>query len=123
MKMETINDNKTELEEKIIALARMADEKKAQDVQALDLQGIHSYLNYFLIMTANSSLHAKSLARDIKDKLHELGIQTHGHVDNQSPDWIVFDCFWLVIHIFQEDSRQFYALDKLWADAGKIAWS
>lgn len=110
------------MEEKIKSLAQFIDSKKGVDIQILDLRKIHSYLNFFLIASADSILHAKSIVRDIRKNIKEFEIDRIGYLDEQSPDWIVVDCFWLVIHIFTPKTREFFALEKLWGDARKIEW-
>ena len=105
------------MEQKIKALGKFIDSKKGEDISILDLRKIHSYLSFFLIVSASSVLHAKSLVRDIKKNLTELEIGKYMALDDRSPDWIVIDCIWLVIHIFTPNTREFFGLEKLWADA------
>lgn len=111
-----------ETQKQIISLAKFIDSKKGENLSVLDLRGVHTYLNYFILVTANSVLHAKSLAKDIRNNLSVFEIESNGVPDDQSPDWIVIDSFWLIIHIFTADTREFFALDRLWADAKKLKW-
>ncbi len=112
----------TDVEKKLAALALFIDGKKGEEISIMDLRSIHSYLNYFMIVSANSVIHARSLAKEIRNHLSVFEIDANGVPDDQSPDWIVIDCFWLIIHIFIPDTRRFFALDKLWADARQIEW-
>ncbi len=92
------------------------DEKKALDPVFMDLRKVNSYLEYFLIATGNSQIHCRALARDITRFLHEKGLKEHGEHDLHS-EWIILDFSGLVVHIFTEELRSYYQLEKLWADA------
>lgn len=96
------------------------DEKKASDPVFLDLRKVNSYLEFFLIATGNSQIHCRALARDISKFLFENGLKEHGKHDLNS-EWIILDFGGLVVHIFTEEIRSYYQLEKLWADAEKIS--
>lgn len=97
----------------------LLDEKKGENIISLDLTPIHSYLEFFVIVTAQSRLHSVSLAHALQDKLKEKGFHK-----NLSPEmnsgWIVLDYFEIVFHIFIEEEREYYNLEKLWQDAEKL---
>jgi len=92
------------------------DEKKAADPIFMDLRKVNSYLDYFLIATGNSQIHCRALARDIVKFLYGKGIKEHGKHDLNS-EWIILDFGGLIVHIFTEEMRSYYELEKLWADA------
>lgn len=95
------------------------DEKKAIDPVFMDLRKVNSYLDYFIIATGNSQTHCRALARDISRFLFEKGIKEHGNHDLNS-EWIILDFGGLIVHIFTEEMRAYYQLEKLWADAETI---
>jgi len=95
------------------------DEKKALDPVFMDLRKVNSYLEFFLIATGNSQIHCRALARDIIRFLYEKGFKEHGQHDMNS-DWIILDFGGLIVHIFTEELRSYYQLEKLWADAETI---
>lgn len=95
------------------------DEKKAIDPVFMDLRKVNSYLEYFLIATGNSQIHCRSLARDISKFLYEKGLKESGKHDLNS-EWIILDFGELIVHIFTEDMRSYYQLEKLWGDAEKL---
>jgi ribosome-associated protein len=95
------------------------DEKKAIDPLLMDLRKVNSYLDFFLIATGNSQIHCRSLARDIVKFLNARGIKEYGRHDLNS-EWIILDFGDLIVHIFTEETRSYYQLEKLWADAEKI---
>jgi len=92
------------------------DEKKAEDSVFMDLRKVNSYLDFFLITTGNSQIHCRALARDIVKFLHEKGVKEYGKHDLNS-EWIILDFGGLIVHIFTEEMRSYYQIEKLWADA------
>ena len=94
-----------------------AQEKKAADLVSLELKGITTIADYFLIMSVNNSRLAQALADHICEKLKEAGanlLRMEGYRDSR---WVLLDFGSLVIHIFLHEERQYYNLEKLWADA------
>ncbi len=94
-------------------------DKKAIDPVALDLREVNSYLDYFIIATGNSHMHCRSLAKEVRKFFSEQGISEMGKPDLDS-GWIALDYADIIVHIFTEDLRVYYQLEKLWADAAKI---
>jgi ribosome-associated protein len=95
------------------------DEKKAVEPLLMDLRKINSYLDFFLIATGNSQIHCRSLARDTVKFLTAKGLKEYGKHDLNS-EWIILDFGDLIVHIFTEEMRTYYQLEKLWADAEKF---
>jgi ribosome-associated protein len=96
--------------------ARVLGEKKADDIVLLNLMGVNSFLDYFLIATANSIIHARALAREVQRFFGEHGIRERNRPLMDSP-WIVLDYSEIVVHIFTREGREFYQLERLWEDA------
>jgi len=94
-------------------------DKKAEDPVFLDLRKVNSYLSYFLIITGNSQIHCRSLAREAISFMSDHGISSFGKPD-YSTEWIALDMGDLVIHVFTEETRELYGLEKLWADADRV---
>ncbi len=100
--------------------AALVLEKKGADLCLLDVKEVNSFFNYFLITTGNSHTHCRALARELGKAMQSRGIKLKSKPNIYS-GWIVMDYDELVIHIFTEDMRKFYQLEKLWADAPKIS--
>ncbi len=98
--------------------ATLVLEKKGADVCLLDLKDVNSFFNYFLLTSGNSHTHCRALARELEKYINSRGMKLNTKPNIHS-GWIVLDYDELVIHIFTEDMRQFYQLEKLWADAPK----
>lgn len=104
-----------------LAAARTAAENRGTDIKVLDMRQQTSWFDYFVIATGTSrrQLHAiseeidRTLEVDLKDR--RIGIE--GYDESR---WIVLDYGSVVIHLFDEETRQFYSLEELWADAVKV---
>ena len=114
MKLTTLTiDNVIELSR---GCARLLDEKKATDIILLDLREINSYLDFFIICTGNSLIHCKALAKEAQVYFKKAGLKEKNKPNMLSP-WIAIDYDEIVVHIFTEETRTYYQLEKLWADA------
>jgi len=105
--------------EKILKIAANAlNEKKARELMAVEVSELTALTGYFLIATATSSTHVRSLADEVEEKLEEAGVRPH-HIEGKTTGWIAMDYESVIIHIFLKDQREFYGLDRMWSD-GKI---
>lgn len=96
---------------------RLALSKKAFDVKILTLKSLSSVCDYFVIASGEADMHVKAIARTIDESLAEEGIKPLHREGLTEGNWILLDYVDVVIHIFQEPTRRFYALEKLWGDA------
>ena len=101
-------------------IGEIIDNKKGQDIAILNVSKITSITDYYVIATANNTVHAKSLCDEIEDKLKPLGIAPKNIEGYQSAMWILMDFENVIVHIFYEDTRKFYDLERLWMDAERI---
>jgi ribosome-associated protein len=102
-------------------IAHAAADKKAEDVVAIDLRGISSFTDFFVICSGTSEPHLKAIAGEI----HERAKKEHGAkpmaVDGYPvSQWIVADYTDVVVHIFNAEKRAFYSLEDLWSDAPRL---
>jgi ribosome-associated protein len=97
-----------------------AQSKKALDLVLLDLRGIASFADYFLICNGTSTPQNQAISNEIEKKLKEAG-RTVTHIEGYNrAEWILMDYSDLVVHIFSPVSRQFYSLERLWRDVPRI---
>jgi len=99
---------------------RIAEDKKAKDVVVLNLKGISIMSDYFIILSGESSIHMRSIAQELGRKLREEKVRLINPKDFMNDRWILMDFGAVVVHIFSEEGRQFYQLERLWADAKKM---
>jgi len=98
-------------------IAKLALEKKAEDVVILDLRKLTKVVDFFVICSAESSLQVKAIVDHITEKLEERGIRAW-HVEGyENLQWVLIDYVDVVAHVFLRETREFYALERLWGDA------
>ena len=103
-----------QLLEKVIGLAQ---NKKARDLISLKLSGLTLIADYFIIMTAGNTRQAQALSDHIYEELKDQECQALRIEGYQEGRWILLDYGVVVVHIFQEEERSFYDLERLWGDA------
>jgi ribosome-associated protein len=101
--------------------ADAAANKKAVDIVAIDLRGISSVTDYFVICSGTSEPHLKAIAGEIQDRLREdHGIRPMGVDGYPSSQWVVVDFGDVLVHILHQEKRAFYGLEDLWSDAPRL---
>ena len=106
--------NSQELLELVV---RAADSKRAEDIVALDVQNISLLADYFVIMQAGSERQVKAVTEAIVEKVHEAKEDIKSVEGKDGANWILLDLGDVIVHVFKEETRQFYNLEKLWSDA------
>ena len=96
---------------------KLALDKKATDVKILDLRKLSPICDFFVICSASVEIHAKAIADSIIENLEKKGIRAWHHEGYQACRWILLDYVDVVVHIFLNEVRDFYELEKLWGDA------
>ena len=119
------NTQNAELGENSLALAeeivRILDANKAGQLKLLRVNDQTVMTDYFVICTGNSNTHIKSLAGEIEYKLGEKGVAHTGMDGYDTGIWIVMDYITVMVHIFNREQRDFFKLEKLWADAEDVS--
>ena len=106
--------------EQVTVAARAAEEKKAQGVLVLRLSAITEFTDYFVICAGNSTRQTQAIADAVIEELKLIKarpLHTEGY---NNAEWILIDYGAFVVHIFTEESRRFYDLERLWRDAEKV---
>lgn len=96
---------------------KILDSKKAKDIKVLEIEGISSLGDYFIVASGSSTTQVKALADELEFQLKGQGILPKRVEGYQSAAWIVLDYYDVIIHLFYEETRQFYSLERLWSDA------
>jgi ribosome-associated protein len=95
------------------------EDKKAVNIQLLDMRDVVSYADYLLICTGTSTTHSNALADHIEDSLsHEIKPVYRNPTKDKS--WLILDYGDVIVHVFSESARLFYDLERLWEDAKRV---
>jgi len=95
-------------------------EKRGRDPVVLDLREVSLIADYFILATGNSRTHVQALARYLEEFSDEQGVKLLRREGFQDARWILLDYGGVIVHLFQEETRQFYDLERLWGDAKKL---
>lgn len=110
-----------ELDPEVQLAIRCASDKKAFDIVALDLRGITSFTEFFIIASGTNQRQVQAIADEINEKLKaELGSRPVRIEGYNSAEWVLLDYGDFVVHVFNGESREFYDLARLWLDARKV---
>ena len=102
-------------------IAHAVLEKKASDVVVLDVRGIASYADYLVLASGESERQVAAMADAVSEVLKPRGVRPVSTEGQESGSWVLLDYADVVAHLFQQDSRTFYDLEGLWADAKRVA--
>jgi ribosome-associated protein len=101
----------------------LASNKKAEDIVVLDLRGISTFTDFFVICSGTSEPHLKAIAGEIEGGLREdHGVRASSVDGFPASQWIVLDYMQVIVHVFHREKREFYSLEDLWGDAPRLAW-
>jgi ribosome-associated protein len=96
------------------AAVEALEEIKARDITVLDVRKMTSLFDYMIVATAESARQTKALARNVEEKLRQLGVRTHGIEGEQTGDWVLVDLGEVIVHVMQPAVRAYYNLESLW---------
>lgn len=100
-------------------IVKALDDKKGNDIQVIKIEELTIVADYFVICTANSNTHVRALADEVEYQLEEAGIKAD-HIEGRATGWVLLEYHGVVVHIFLEEARNYYNLERLWEDAKKI---
>ena len=102
--------------------ARVAADNKARDVLVLDMRGITPLFDFFVLATGSSRRQIHTIAEEIDAALRATGDRRLAIEGYHASKWVVQDYGDIVVHLFDQETRSYYALDDLWADARRVEW-
>lgn len=98
-------------------VAAAASDKKARDIVVMELAGVSMIADHFVICSANSTTQVQAIADNIEEKLEEQGVRALRKEGYREGRWVLLDYGSCVAHVFVEEDRRFYNLERLWGDA------
>lgn len=111
------------LDERIVTALRAASEKKALEMVVLDLRGVATFTDYFLIASGTNARQVQAIADEIVARLKKQGTRAQRVEGYRTAEWVLVDYGDFIAQIFENKARQFYDLERLWRDAVRITIS
>jgi ribosome-associated protein len=106
-----------------VTAARAAAAKQAADVTILDVKGLIVITDYFVICSGQTDRQVKTIVEEVEKAVRELGekpVRREGEADSR---WVLLDYVDVVVHVFAEQEREYYDLERLWRDAPRVRWN
>ena len=102
-----------------IAVAAL-EEKKAKDIKILDISGVSVLADYFIIASGSNRNQVQAMADEAQEKLYKAGYEEKQVEGYQTDNWILMDYQYIIFHIFDEENRLFYDLERIWRDGSLV---
>jgi len=103
-----------------LLLAKALDSKKGQDVKVLKTEGLTTLADYFVICTATSGTQVKAMSDACEETMERNGERVHHIEGHRGNTWLLMDFSAVVVHVFTDEARKFYDLERLWGDAEEV---
>lgn len=100
-----------------------AEDKKAQNIVALDLKNISLVADYFVICHGNSDVQVQAIMTEIRKQAESRGVRVRGIEGVDSGRWVLVDIGDVVVHIFHREEREYYNIERLWSDAKVVEFA
>ena len=105
-----------------MAAARAASDKKARDILVLDMREVFPLTDYFVICSGGTDRQVGAIQEAVEERLRELGVKPVRREGEQHKKWVLLDYLDFVVHIFRQEEREYYEIERLWKDAPLVDW-
>ncbi len=109
-----------ESRERAVAIAEAISDKKGIDVTILDVRGVCSFTSFFVLATGTSARHVKTLSEAAAEGVRKTGAKVMSTEGERPGNWILVDAGDVVVHLFRDEARDFYGLERLWGEGQEI---
>ena len=99
------------------AICKAASDKKARDIVIMDMKGISSSTDYFVVCSANTATQVRAISDNIEEELAKEGVAFNHKEGYREGEWVLLDFGDVIAHVFMQEAREYYALERLWGDA------
>lgn len=117
---EAVDNCAEQLDERICTALRAASDKKALDTVVLDLREIASFTDYFIITSGTNVRQVQAIADEVVEQLKKQGTRAARIEGYNTAEWVLVDYGDFIVHVFEDKSRKFYDLERLWRDAVRV---
>lgn len=108
------------LDERILMALQAASDKKALDLVVLDLRQIATFTDYFVIVTGTNERQVQAISDEVFERLKKAGVPAARVEGYKSAEWILLDYGDFIVHVFAEEARKFYDLERLWRESKRV---
>ncbi|MDO5560091.1 MAG: ribosome silencing factor [Oscillospiraceae bacterium] len=109
-----------EINNKLINVVKALESKKAENIEVLGIKDLTVLTDYFVIANGTSTTHTRTLADEVEYQLSQAGIEPTRKEGYSGSNWIILDYSDIVVHVFYKETREFYQLERLWADGEHV---
>ncbi len=109
-----------ETKDKVALITKTLSNKKADDIEVIEIGDLTILSDYFVIASATNTTHVRALADEVEYMVKQEGVYPERIEGYQAGNWIVLDYGDVIVHLFYQQTREFYSLDKLWRDGKKV---
>lgn len=109
-----------EVKAKLNKIVENLEEKKAKEIEVVHIGGMTVLTDYFVICSGTSTTHIKALADELEEKMAEFGAELKHKEGYETARWVLLDFEDVIVHIFHDEDRKFYNLERLWVDGSKM---
>lgn len=106
--------------EMAIEMAKALDAKKGNDIKVLKTEELTTLADYFVLCTATSSTQVKAMSDACEEAMEKNGERVHHIEGHRDGTWLLLDFSDVVVHVFTDETRKFYDLERLWGDAEEV---
>lgn len=106
-----------DIKEIAIDIASIIDDKKGHDIKVLDVRGLSSIADFFVVATGTSNTHVNAIADGVVESLRERDIHISHREGNRGGNWILLDFLDVIVHVFTRAEREYYDIERIWSDA------
>ena len=107
-------------DEMLRTIIKTLDNKKAESIKAIKITDLTILADYFVIANCTSTTHTKTLAEEVEYQLSQNGVEPNRTEGYNGSSWVILDYGDIVVHVFYKETRDYYQLERLWADGEKI---
>ena len=109
-----------EARSKALIAAEAASEKKAEDIVILEVSTLIGITDFFVIASGNNERQVSTIVDEVEAKLRQAGHKPYRREGEREQRWVLLDYMDIVVHVFHKEEREFYSLERLWQDAGRV---